>query len=100
VVPIVGILYPLLQILPTFIDLIVNLRLNRHYGELRDIEMHLDQGDPAEPLAERFRRLEKKVSQVRVPTRNARTLYGLKIHLDFVGQRLAARSHQELPNTT
>jgi TRAP-type uncharacterized transport system substrate-binding protein len=100
VVPIVGILYPLFQILPTFIDLVVNLRLNRHYGELRDIEMHLDRGDPPGPLAERFQRLEKKVNEVRVPTRNARTLYGLKIHTEFVGERLAARAHQELPKTT
>jgi TRAP-type uncharacterized transport system substrate-binding protein len=100
IVPILGVLYPLTQILPTFIDMFVNLRLNRHYAELRDIEMHLDQGDPPERLTERFRRLEEKVNRVRVPTRNARTLYGLKIHLDFVRQRLAARDHQELPKTT
>jgi len=100
IVPIVGILYPLTQILPAIVDLIVNLRLNRHYAELRDIEMHLDQGDPPKLLAERFQRLEKKVNQVHVPTRNARTLYGLKIHLDFVRVRLSARDHQEFPKTT
>jgi len=98
-VPIVGVLYPLTQILPAIVDLFVNVRLNRYYAELRDIEMHLDQGRPVAPLQERFKRLEKRVNQIRVPTRNARTLYGLKFHVDFVRQRLAAQAHQELPKT-
>jgi len=101
VIPILGVLYPLTQILPAIVDLFVNVRLNRHYAELRDIEMHLDQGRPVAPLTERFKRLENRVNQIRVPTRNARTLYGLKFHVDFVRQRLAAaRDHQELPKTT
>src|SRR5215471_13776338 len=99
-VPIVGVLYPLTQVLPAIVDLFVNVRLNRYYAELRDIEMHLDQGRPTGPLNERFRRLEKRVNQIRVPTRNARTLYGLKFHVDFVRMRLSARDHREPPKTT
>ncbi|HKF42175.1 MAG TPA: TAXI family TRAP transporter solute-binding subunit [Thermoanaerobaculia bacterium] len=99
-VPIVGVLYPLTQVLPAIVDLFVNVRLNRYYAELRDIEMHLDQGRPTGPLNERFRRLEKRVNQIRVPSRNARTLYGLKFHVDFVRMRLSARDHQEPPKTT
>jgi TRAP-type uncharacterized transport system substrate-binding protein len=99
-VPLVGILYPLTQIIPAFVDVIVNLRLNRLYGELRDIEAHLDLGDPPEEVVERFQRLEKRVRHVYVPTRNARSLYTLRQHLNLVRDRIAPPDYQELPKTT
>jgi TRAP-type uncharacterized transport system substrate-binding protein len=99
-VPLVGILYPLTQIIPAFVDVVVNLRLNRLYGELRDIEAHLDLGDPPEEVVERFQRLEKRVRHVYVPTRNARSLYTLRQHLNLVRDRIAPPDYQELPKTT
>jgi TRAP-type uncharacterized transport system substrate-binding protein len=99
-VPIVGILYPLTQILPSIVDLIVNLRLNRLYGELRNIEGRMDLGESRESLAERFERLEDRVRHIRVPTRNARTLYTLRLHLNLVRERMRPQGHQEAPETT
>jgi TRAP-type uncharacterized transport system substrate-binding protein len=98
-VPLVGILYPLLQIIPSIVDLFVNLRLNRLYGELRDIEGRMDLGESRESLSERFERLEGRVRHVYVPTRNARTLYTLRQHVNLVRERLKLQDHQELPKT-
>jgi TRAP-type uncharacterized transport system substrate-binding protein len=99
-VPLVGILYPLTQIVPSIVDLIVNLRLNRLYGELRDIEERMDLGESRENLAERFERLENRVRHIYVPTRNARTLYTLRQHLNLVRERMRPQDHQEAPKTT
>jgi hypothetical protein len=64
------------------------LRLNRLYGELRHIEGQIDQGGSRESLAERFERLENRVRHIYVPTRNARTLYTLRQHLNLVRERM------------
>jgi TRAP-type uncharacterized transport system substrate-binding protein len=90
-VPIVGILYPLTQIIPAIVDLVVNMRLNRLYRELRDIDARIDQDQSPEEFAEDLGRLEKldqRVRRVRVPARNARTLYTLRQHLSLVKERL------------
>jgi len=89
-IPLVGILYPLTQAIPAIIDLLVNLRLNRIYKELRDIDSRIDQDQSPEEFAEDRERLEKldqKVRKIRVPMRNARTLYTLRHHLSLVRAR-------------
>ena len=88
VIPLAGIVYPLTQIVPAVIDLVVNLRLNRLYRELRVIDGRIDEGASREELAGRLQRLDRRVRQMRVPTRNARTLYTLELHLNLVRERL------------
>src|SRR5215471_5526215 len=90
-IPIVGIIYPLTQAVPALVDLIVNTRLNRIYKELRDIDDRIDQHQTSEEFTEdreRLDKLDKKVRQIRVPVRNARTLYTLRAHLSIVRERL------------
>ena len=99
-VPIVGILYPLTQIIPAIVDMTVNLRLNRLYGELRDIEGRMDLGESRGSLAERFERLEDRVRHIHVPTRNARALYTLRQHLNLVRERMRPQDREEAPKTT
>ena len=90
-IPLVGILYPLSQAIPSIIDLVVNLRLNRIYRELRDIDARIDRDRSPEEFAEDRERLEKldeRVRRIRVPMRNARTLYTLRHHLSLVRERI------------
>ena len=90
-IPLIGILYPLSQAIPAIIDLVVNLRLNRIYRELRDIDARIDRDQSPEEFAEDQERLEKldeRVRQIRVPMRNARTLYTLRHHLSLVRERI------------
>ena len=90
-IPLIGILYPLSQAIPAIIDLVVNLRLNRIYRELRDIDARIDRDQSPEEFAEDQERLEKldeRVRQIRVPMRNARTLYTLRHHLSLVRARI------------
>ena len=92
VIPLVVILYPLSKAIPAIVALVVDTRLNRIYGELRDVENGIDQGDSREKLAETFRDIEKRVTQMRVPTSHARSLYTLRQHLILVRERLDSAS--------
>jgi len=90
-VPILGILYPVTQAIPSVVDLFVNVRLNRLYRELRDIDARIDRDRSREEFAadlERLDKLDVKVRQMRVPVRNTRTLYTLRAHLQIVRERL------------
>ncbi|HYX19304.1 MAG TPA: TAXI family TRAP transporter solute-binding subunit [Thermoanaerobaculia bacterium] len=92
VIPLVIVLYPLSKAVPAVVALVVDTRLNRIYGELRDVESGIDRGDPREKLAETFRDIEKRVTQMRVPTSHARSLYTLRQHLSLVRERLQSAS--------
>jgi hypothetical protein len=87
-IPIAGIVYPLSRAIPATFDLVVNARLNRLYRELRDVEGRIDRNESREDVAAILERLEKKTRQMRVPARNARTLYTLRHHLTLVRERL------------
>jgi TRAP-type uncharacterized transport system substrate-binding protein len=87
-IPLIGIAYPLSQAIPAVIDLVVEYRLSRLYKELRGIEAHLDQGEDGKIVLGDVERLEKRVRQMRVPARNARSLYFLRQHLNLVRERL------------
>jgi TRAP-type uncharacterized transport system substrate-binding protein len=87
-VPLAGIVYPLSQIVPALMDLVVNTRLNRLYRELRVIESRIETEGPQPEVAEDFQRLERRVRQMRVFPRYARILYTLRMHLNLVRDRL------------
>jgi hypothetical protein len=92
VIPLIIVLYPLSKAIPAIIGLVVDTRLNRIYGELRDVEGGIDRGDPREKLAESFRDIERRVTQMHVPTSHARSLYTLRQHLALVRERLQSAS--------
>ena len=88
VIPLAAILYPLSKAIPAAIALVVDTRLNRIYGELRHVDNQIDLGESREKLAATFRDLEKRVTEMKVPTSHARSLYTLRQHLSVVRERL------------
>ncbi len=95
VIPLVVILYPLSKAIPAIVALVVDTRLNRIYGELREVENGIDEGKSHEKLAEAFADIEKRVTHLRVPTSHARSLYTLRQHLSLVRERLRSAAPAE-----
>ena len=93
-IPIVGVFYPALRLLPPLYAWIVQRRIVRLYGELKLIEAGLDDRS-AEPekadLLGRLDSLERSANQLRVPVLFSATLYTLKHHIGLVRQRLERR---------
>jgi hypothetical protein len=92
VIPLIIVLYPLSKAIPAIITLVVDGRLNRIYGALREVETGIDQGQPREKLAAAFQEVEKKATEMRVPTGHARSLYTLRQHVALVRERLQSAS--------
>lgn len=89
-VPLVGILYPLLRVLPLVIGFAFERRVNALYAELRRIEARIGAGDPAGEISEDLKRLDEQIGRTRVSASRARELYALKHHASLVGDRLRA----------
>lgn len=89
-VPLVGLLYPLLRVLPLVINFAFERRVNALYAELRRIDARIDAGDPAGEISEDLARLDGKIGRTRVSASRARELYALKQHASLVGDRLRA----------
>lgn len=89
-IPLLGVIYPLVQLVPAAIRFEVDRRLNRIYAELRAIEARAGMpGASAKDLATKLDRLEDRVHGMRIPAAFARELYTLKQHARLVRERLA-----------
>ena len=86
--PLAGVIYPLSRAIPAIIDFVVDSRLNRIYTDLRELETRSERGDSREELSAELKRLEDKVTQMRVPSNHSRALYTLRQHLILVRERL------------
>lgn len=89
-IPVVGVLYPLLRLMPTAYAWAMRRRIFRLYGELKFLEAQLyRRGSPADhsALAVRLDRLEEKVGHMRVPAAFASMLYVLRDHIRQVRTR-------------
>ena len=86
-IPLAGVVYPLSRVIPAIIDFVVDSRLDRIYGELRDLEARGEK-ESLETQAEELARLEKKVTEMRVPGKHSRALYTLRQHVHLVRERL------------
>jgi TRAP transporter TAXI family solute receptor len=89
-IPLAAVLYPLSRAIPAVVAFVVDTRLNRIYRQLRDVDGRIDLGESRAELAETFRDLEKRVTQMHVPASHARSLYTLRQHLSLVRERLGA----------
>ena len=85
--PLAGVLYPLVRLVPAAIEFSVEQRLRSIYVELRRIEARVAAGDP--DAARDLAALEARVARTKVPASGARSLYTLKQHLALVRERLA-----------
>jgi TRAP-type uncharacterized transport system substrate-binding protein len=93
-VPIIGVVYPLLRVAPALWAWGMRRRIFHLYGELRMIEAELD-GQPGLPdprsLEQRLDALETRASRLRVTTAYHQSLYTLRLHIGLVRQRLERR---------
>jgi hypothetical protein len=90
-IPVVGVLFPVVRFVPALYGWGIRRRIFRLYGELKFLEaemevrgLHADVKD----LLQRLDRLEERANHLRVPTMFAQLLYTLRHHITLVRQRL------------
>jgi TRAP transporter TAXI family solute receptor len=94
-IPILGVLYPLMRFLPAFYGWIMKSKISRLYGELRMLEDRMEAGKPGHDRSKiiaELDRLEQQANHLRVSTGYASMLYMLRNHIALVRERLAAHS--------
>ena len=91
-IPVVGLLVPLLRFAPAGFAWMMQRRMLGLYGELKRLDDELTHGprDRIPDLAERLRKLEERVNDVWLPISFRPVLYQLKTHVALVRQRHAA----------
>lgn len=87
-IPVVGVLYPIVRLAPVIYGWSMRRRIFRLYGELRFLEDELEKGRPADALRPRLDRLEEHANHIRVPTAFRHLQYTLRDHIGLVRQRL------------
>jgi TRAP-type uncharacterized transport system substrate-binding protein len=95
-IPILGLLYPMMRFLPMLYDWFMRRKITRLYGELRFLEHDMEaRGATAGrcdsetgDMVARLDLLEKQANRLRVPTAYASMLYMLRHHIALVRQRL------------
>jgi TRAP-type uncharacterized transport system substrate-binding protein len=98
-VPLLGVLYPLLRVLPLVIHFAFERRVNALYTELRAIEARIGAGDPAGEISGDLVRLNEKIGRTRVSASRARELYALRHHASLVADRLRAARPPAAPGS-
>jgi hypothetical protein len=98
-VPLLGVMLPLVRIVPGAYRGVVQRRITVLYGELKLLETELEARGPAASRADlipRLDALERRAALLRVPLRFSQSLYTLKVHIRLVRDRLA--SVESMPN--
>ncbi|HVN43575.1 MAG TPA: TAXI family TRAP transporter solute-binding subunit [Steroidobacteraceae bacterium] len=94
-IPVVGVIYPVVKILPNLYRWSMQRRIYRLYGELKLLETELEarpSGAPADDLSARLVDLEQRANRLRVPAAFAHLLYTLRMHIGLVRSSLIGRS--------
>ena len=87
-IPVVGVLYPLLRLAPVLYAWSMRRRIFRLYGELKFLEDELEKGRPADELRPRLDRLEERANHIHVPMAFRQLQYTLRDHIGLVRARL------------
>lgn len=93
-IPVFGVLYPLLRLAPAMYGWAMRHRVYSLYGELKFLEQDLaSRGarDDRADLVARLDRLDERASRFRVPTAFRPLLYTLRLHITLIRQRLESR---------
>jgi TRAP transporter TAXI family solute receptor len=92
-IPVIGVAYPLLKLVPAVYAWSMRRRIFRLYGELRSIELEVAAKTEKRPedLLARLDRLEERANHLRLPTGFADLHYTLRQHIDHV------KAHLRLP---
>jgi TRAP transporter TAXI family solute receptor len=90
-IPVVGVIYPLVRFAPALYGLQMQRRIFRFYGELRFLERELESrgaGQSIDDLSSRLDRIEEKANHLRVPVFYSSMLYTLRMHISLVRGRM------------
>jgi TRAP transporter TAXI family solute receptor len=90
-IPLVGVIYPLVRFTPVLYGWQMQRRIFRLYGELRFLERELEfngVGQNIGDLSSRLDRLEEKANRLRVPVFYLNILYTLRMHIALVRERM------------
>ena len=88
--PLAGVLYPLMRVVPGVIRFAISQRVNFLYTDLRRIEERIGTGEPAADISRDLARLEQKILRTHVPSSGTRELYALRQDAVLVRDRLKA----------
>ena len=87
-IPILGVLYPMVRFLPRTYDWLMRSKVLRMYGELRLLEDEVanvrGSGGATADMIARLDRLEQEANHLRLPVAYATMLYTLRDHIDLV----------------
>jgi TRAP transporter TAXI family solute receptor len=91
-IPIIGVLYPLLRSLPFAYDWMMRSKISRIYGELRFLEDQMNDarrsGRGTAEMIDELDRIDELVNGLSIPVAYASMLYMLRNHIDIVRERL------------
>ena len=91
-IPILGVLYPLIRSLPPGYSWLMRSKIARIYGELRFLEDKIMEarrtGGDTSAMVAQFDHLEEQANHLRIPVTYASMLYELRDHIDVVRERL------------
>ena len=95
-IPILGVLYPMMRFLPRLYDWAMRSKVLRMYGELRLLEDEMANarasGRDMREMAARLDQLEQQASHLKVPLAYASMLYMLRNDIDLVREGLGKRA--------
>ena len=90
--PLIGLLIPLVKVMPPVYRWRIRNRIVRWYRELRriDLELELSSRDPQalQSLAERLAAIEADAARVEVPLSYTDQLYDLRLHMHLIAEKL------------
>jgi TRAP-type uncharacterized transport system substrate-binding protein len=92
-IPILGVVYPILTLLPSLSDWWFKRKVFRLYGELRFLEEDIGRGGGRErpgELVSRLEDLEQQSDRLKVPLSHSGHVYTLKEHINMVKDKLTA----------
>jgi TRAP-type uncharacterized transport system substrate-binding protein len=91
-IPILGVLYPMIRFLPRLYDWVMRSKVLRMYGELKLLEDEMASaratGRDVQEMGARLDRLEEQANHLRMPVAYMSMLYVLRNHIDLVREGL------------
>jgi TRAP-type uncharacterized transport system substrate-binding protein len=96
-VPIIVVFFPLFKVIPPLYRWRMRRRIFRWYAELDAVDPDIHKEEVAERLQEllvKLDEIEEKVSQVAVPLGYAEGLYGLRVHIEMLRNKLRHASQK------
>ena len=95
-IPIVGVLYPMIHFLPRSYDWLMRRKVLRMYGELRLLEDEMigGAGRDTHDIVVRLNTLEEQANHIKMPVAYASMLYTLRDHIVLVGEALKKHANK------